>query len=196
MSSRRAAFMMEPRLRRAKRRWQASLIGVRSLGAAAAGLLFMLPVAHADCRSACQSDYYGCLHVNSTSTCSTARWICNNRCSAGAALPAPPTARSPIHNRPERSAIHSSTIPRAQPNAPRSVSAINPGGRRIARSRSGSTRPAVPWQPTGRAPTAPRGLTRVPKRSSSRSRDAMVVTRRRARSNARFAHADRAGRIA
>jgi hypothetical protein len=76
--------MMEPRLRRAKWGWPASLIGIRGL-AAAAGLLSMLPGAHADCRSACQSDYYGCLHVNSTSTCSTARWICNNRSSAGGA---------------------------------------------------------------------------------------------------------------
>ena len=76
--------MVESELRRAKRRWRASLLGIRGL-AAAAGLLFMLPVAHADCRSACQSDYYGCLHVNSTSTCSTARWICNNRCSSGGA---------------------------------------------------------------------------------------------------------------
>jgi hypothetical protein len=65
---------------------QHRLASLLVFGAAAVAAAVSMPVAaHADCRSGCQSDYYGCLHVSSTSTCSTARWICNNRCSSSGA---------------------------------------------------------------------------------------------------------------
>jgi hypothetical protein len=74
------SVMVNPKAGRLGPRRRASFLIVGAV--AAAGVFCVAPAAHADCRSACQSEYYGCLHVNSTSTCSTARWICNNRCSS------------------------------------------------------------------------------------------------------------------
>jgi serine/threonine-protein kinase len=49
---------------------------------AGAALLGTPSAARADCRSACQSDYYACLHVSSTGTCSHRRSMCTNSCYA------------------------------------------------------------------------------------------------------------------
>jgi hypothetical protein len=144
-----------------------------------AALLSTSSAARADCVSACQSDYYACLHVSSTGTCSHRRSMCTNSCYAKGGGAATASGRSPILARPERTVIRIVTHRRNRPNAVRSASA----GRATARSWPGSTTGrAARWRPMAREPMAGLGVARVGKQSVRRWRTA--ATAKAARSSA------------